>query len=382
MKKICFLSSAHPPLDKRVFAKEATSLAASGFCVTHLCPGTKVDEYTVDGVKIITFPRRRGKLGRLATLPELYRKARLLSASAYHCNEPDSAVVGALLRITTGTRVVFDVHEHYPGQILRSVPFGTRAVSRVSTRVVIELLGLMMHMVVLAKPSVERDLALSRKRHLLILNATSVNYGGAVANRQPDGRENDAFTFVHLGVLRKERGSEQLLDAIAELRRRGRVDVSVRIIGEFEDGTEREFVRKAQSLGIADLIDLHDWMPFEDAYRLVEASDAGLVLFQRSLPNNVRGMPHKMFDYMVAGIPVIAPNFAADIAGVIGPSKAGLLVDTGDPVALAGAMEDLARDRELASSLGSNGRNAVVDSYSWEAEAAKLEAAYERLLDG
>src|SRR6266581_8025639 len=111
---ICFLSSEHPPFDKRVFDKEALSLSAAGYMVIHLCPGDGKSK-AVDGVSIRTYVRGPGWRGRFFFLPRLYRLAADVNADCYHCNEVDSWFVGVMLRVRKGKRLVFDVHEHYPG---------------------------------------------------------------------------------------------------------------------------------------------------------------------------------------------------------------------------------------------------------------------------
>src|SRR2546425_1019226 len=112
--KICFLSSVHPPLDKRVFEKEARSLASEGFDVVHIAPDERPGRWTENGVRIITFARARGLSGRILSLARLYRLAVREAASCYHCNEVDSWLVGVCLKTTRRSVVVFDVHEHYP----------------------------------------------------------------------------------------------------------------------------------------------------------------------------------------------------------------------------------------------------------------------------
>ncbi len=95
--RVCFLSSMHPPLDKRVFEKEAKTLVNAGYQVTHLAPddgGARV----IDGIQIRTFRKPQGLFARVFQLPSLYRKARKIDADIYHCNEVDSFLVGIALR--------------------------------------------------------------------------------------------------------------------------------------------------------------------------------------------------------------------------------------------------------------------------------------------
>lgn len=356
-------------------------MAAAGFRVIHLCPDDGKGARTEGGVEIVTYPRRRGKVRRLAGLVDLGRRANRLDADAYHCNEPDSWVIGVLLSIVSKKAVVFDCHEHYPGQVVRWLPAGTRRLGAGTTKYILQLLGLATDLIVLAKYSVADDFSWSKRKQLVILNTTPVSSLRERAATGVPSVHDDNFRFVHIGVIRRERGSEQLLDAVELLASRGRRDFKIVIVGEFKDGSEDSFFSRAENLGVRDLIDFHRWMPFDEAFELVCQSNAGLILFQKGLENNVRAMPHKMFDYMLAGIPVIGPSFAIDVVGVIQETKAGLLIDTSDAAALATAMEQLIDDRSFAKELGTNGRRAVLERYNWECDASKLVDAYRSLFD-
>ena len=122
--RICFLSTVHTARDKRVFEKEAVSLAEAGHEVVHLCPGDEPE--TVErGVRIVTYQPAHGLVRRSLGLVSLYRRARAIGAECYHCNEVDSWLVGVALKITGRLRrqasagqgrplLVFDVHETFP----------------------------------------------------------------------------------------------------------------------------------------------------------------------------------------------------------------------------------------------------------------------------
>jgi glycosyltransferase involved in cell wall biosynthesis len=379
---ICFVSAEHPAFDKRVFEKEAVSLARAGFEVTHVCPGPAEGRERARGVEVVTYTRRRGKVGRLLSLAKLFRLARSVNADAYHCNEPDSWLVGILMRLLHGRLAVFDCHEHYPGQVVRWVPAGFRRAAVHLIRYYLQVMGLLTHLIVLAKYSVADDFSWSSRRHVVVLNTTRLE--ALQRNRERTGLTGAAggmapFAFVHIGVFRRERGSEQLLDAMRELARRGRRDYRVVLIGEFKDGSEQDFFHKADAAGVRELIDFHRWMPFEAAFERVGRCQAGLVLFQKDVLNNVYGMPHKMFDYMLAGLPVIAPDFAPDIVRVLRDSSAGLLIDTADARALADVMQRLIDDPDEAAAIGRRGQEAVFARYHWEADAATLMQAYGEL---
>ena len=83
------------------------------------------------------------------------------------------------------------------------------------------------------------------------------------------------------------------------------------------------------------------------------------------------GSPTKLFEYMAVSKPVIASRLG-QIADVIRDSENGLLVEPGDPSALAHAIERLAQDESLRARLGAAARDTVIKGYTWRHNAARV----------
>jgi glycosyltransferase involved in cell wall biosynthesis len=104
----------------------------------------------------------------------------------------------------------------------------------------------------------------------------------------------------------------------------------------------------------------------------------GIVPFH-PVPNLINSWPTKLFEYMCAGIPVVASDFPL-WREIIEKAKCGLLVDPLKPVQLAGAIEYLLTHAKEAEEMGRNGRAAVHRLFSWKSEERKLVDLYRAIL--
>jgi glycosyltransferase involved in cell wall biosynthesis len=96
-------------------------------------------------------------------------------------------------------------------------------------------------------------------------------------------------------------------------------------------------------------------------------------------PNHLGVRSNKAFEYMAAGLPVIAPDFPAWRA-LMDETGAGVTVTPTDPAAIADAITTLLRDPVRAAEMGRRGRQAVRERYNWEAESERLLQLYARLV--
>jgi glycosyltransferase involved in cell wall biosynthesis len=375
--RICFLSALHPPYDKRVFDKEARTLAAAGFDAIHLAPGDGSDR-VVDGVRVVTFPGPQGLKQRIGQLRRLYRQAAVLDADVYHCNEVDSWAVGVALRWLRGSACVFDVHEHYPEDFVEMrFPPILHPFVKTMVRMVMWLLARGTDRVVLAKRSLEKDFRhYPKEKAFLVQNFVPLAELPPLGQVKPVAESDRPLRLIHLGLVNRVRGWPQMLEGLARARQQ---DVELLVLGEIGGGEEDAFHETAKRLGLASRVRHKAWLPFAEAMQEVVSADVGVIMFQPGYFNHVHALPHKLFDYMGGGLPVIAPDFAVEVAHIVGESGCGLLVDSADPQAFADAIDRMASDSASRHVMGVRGRQAVENAYNWEAEGMRLVAMYKEM---
>jgi hypothetical protein len=107
-------------------------------------------------------------------------------------------------------------------------------------------------------------------------------------------------------------------------------------------------------------------------------ASAGLVLY---LPEgqNHGAMPHKLFEYMAAGIPVIATDLKL-WRKLLDGIDCVFFVDPRKPEAIAEAIQYVIDHPEEAARMGRIGREAVHTRYNWESQARVLVKLYGGLL--
>jgi glycosyltransferase involved in cell wall biosynthesis len=368
----------HQANDKRVHDKEARALHNAGFNVVHICPAgtaSAAETFLADGVRVWQYPTRPGIWNRVLQLRRLYRLASSENADAYHANEVDSWFVVAALKLFKGKRAVFDVHEHYPSVFAESrFPRFLRPFVASAVRVTYRLLVPLTDRIVLAKLSVSDDFKCEARKKVLVRNFTPVGTLAIAPARTPRS-EADPMTIVHLGLFNKLRGWPQVLEAIAMSDERARLLV----IGTINDGTETEFKDRVRELGLADRVAMLGWMPFNEAFDHLLKADVGLIAFQPHIQNHIFAMPHKLFDYMAAGMSVLMPKQAVEVAPIVQEAQCGLLIDPADPNDIARAIQSLLCDPQAALEMGKRGQEAVRQTYNWEAEAQHLITMYKKL---
>jgi glycosyltransferase involved in cell wall biosynthesis len=176
--------------------------------------------------------------------------------------------------------------------------------------------------------------------------------------------------IVCVGRLVHHKGQAVLLEAVAELARRGR-PVTLTVVG---DGPKRSSLEQlAQRLGIADSVTFTGSVAQDRIRDLYATGD----IF--CLPSFAEGLPVVLMEAMAVGLPVVTSRIMG-IPELVEDGVSGLLVPPGRPDELAGALEQLIRDPDRRHRMGAAGRDRVVAEFDVSRSAAKLGEIFRREL--
>jgi glycosyltransferase involved in cell wall biosynthesis len=125
---------------------------------------------------------------------------------------------------------------------------------------------------------------------------------------------------------------------------------------------------------------LLDAVPVGQLLSFTSSADVGLCLIQNLGASYYYSLPNKLFEYVAAGVPVVASNFP-EIASFVESDKVGLVAEPDNEDEVVRAIEQLLTNPEMHREFVDNCLKAA-ERYTWENESLKLVRAIENLIDG
>ena len=369
MANIVHLTSAHPRYDTRIFIKQCRSLSERGHDVTLVVADGLGDE-RIAGIRIVDVGRPAGRIDRvLRTTRRVLRTALRLDADVYQLHDPELLPAGLRLK-RNGKRVIFDSHEDVPTQLLAKPYLGK--VSRLTLsrafRLYEDYACRRFDGLIAATPFIRERLAKLHPHTVDINNYPLLQEFDGVPDWDRKLQE-----VCYVGSISAIRGIRELVRACELLHSPARLA----LVGTFsEPALEREVVRfpgwrRVQAHGHLDRVGVQ---------QVLRRAMAGIVTLH-PVVNYLDALPVKMFEYMAAGLPVIASRFPL-WQDIVEGNQCGVCVDPGTPAAIAAAIDHFCRHPHIARRMGENGRRAVHTRYNWGSEADKLAAFYDAVLPG
>lgn len=198
----------------------------------------------------------------------------------------------------------------------------------------------------------------------VVSNITKTNYF-----RDHFGISESQRIILYQGGLSPGRGVELLLNAFKQ-----RVGQDAVIIFMGYGPLDKEI---KQGASMSDLVFFHKAVPPHDLLTYTAAADIGISYIQNTCLSYYYCMPNKLFEYMMAGLPVLVSNMK-EMSSFVTQYKVGVIIKEESPEAINQAIDEmLAMD---LSEMKTNARNAAV-RFSWDVQERKMLQAYRTMFN-
>lgn len=324
--------------DNRVF-KECKTLQKNGYDVTLVA--TRFDRSLPIEEELEGFKVRRFNVGRIKFLPlnlllfwfsiiKYYR-----NSSVFHCNDlyalPPAYFIKKILK--KRAKIVYDCHEHETeAQIYIGNP-----ILKMSAKIIERKMIPYADKVIVVSKSIRDDYVDMYKINppALVMNCPNFHtYKNEEYFRKVFKIPKENIILLYVGIYKQGRGLERLISLFKRATKKNK-KLSL-VLLTWGDGIEKlkESIKDDKNIFI------HGSAPLNVFMGYVASADFGVLLLENISKNNDYALPNKLFDYVMAKLPVITSNLK-EMAQFINENKVGYVVDLNDEKKIIDLMVNL-----------------------------------------
>jgi len=380
--KVCLIVSNKFTNDARVY-KEAETLSKNNFKVVVFATNPQkklpekeiINQFVVKRLPIETY-KLRLKLHKLVSqfIPALLR-LRAEKAEIYHASDLDTLMIAYLACLGRKTKLIYDSHELWleRQEIFGSASILTRSIYRfmlLQEKMLINKVDLVI--------TVSDSIAQYLKNHYRIKKPEIVRNCPRLLTRERNQIFKDKFNLsnkkivLYQGNLTKERGLMELVESTQWFSE----DVVLILMGEGDLIKELKNYVKLKSLDKK--VFFHEPVPLQDLSKYTASAEIGVIPYLNLSLNHYFSLPNKLFEYLHAGLPVVASNFP-EISRIINSEKVGVTFNPSDPKDISAKINSVFSNQKKYKNMKERSIK-VAKKYTWENESKVLLRAYSGVL--
>jgi len=186
-----------------------------------------------------------------------------------------------------------------------------------------------------------------------------------------EGGSRASAVALYQGQIQRPRGMDQLVEAAQYLDDH----VALFLIGPCEPEYLAELKAEARQTGAEDKVFFLPAVPPHELAAFTASADVGVMVRLKDRLNVYysAGATNKLYEYLMAGLPVVTPNYPG-FPEVVEAEGVGRCVDPTDPRAIAEAINGVLRDPEGRAAMQKKALRLARDVYNWEASFERIHA--------
>jgi|SRR6185369_1529991 len=300
------------------------------------------------------------------TVKAIFHGARL-QPSIVHCHDTFALPAGWFLKLLYKSKLIYDAHE------LESNKNGQNRLLSYATLMIEKFCWNKIDLIVSVSDSIIEWYVntFGKISNILVLNSPDLNVENHDVTKYCEkyfhnvyGIDDGKLVFAYLGILGHGRGIEAILDAFTA----PMLDAHLVFIGKGVLASKIDHYSRQYSN-----VHLHDPVPHEQVVSLVKHANFGLCFIENVSLSDYYCLPNKLFEYVFAGLSVLACDFP-EIKNVVTRYSLGIC-----------CTPDESNIRSAVNSVIQNGvvkkANGDLHELSWSAQASRLKTAYSELLN-
>jgi glycosyltransferase involved in cell wall biosynthesis len=273
-----------------------------------------------------------------------------------------------LLLSLGGRKVIYDAHEDTPLQTLSQhwIPRWLRRPVSLLYRVLEWFAGRRFEAIVAAEPAIAARYP--SEKTVLVRNFPRTSAFSSI-DAQPYEEREPLITYV--GSIAEKRGAKELVQAIHLVKT---ANARLNLCGTFHPARLQTELRAHPGW---QRVSATGWIDRFAVVRVLSASRIGMVTLH-PIPKYLRAYPTKLFEYMAAGLPIVASDFPL-WRELVEQFDCTIFVDPMSPEETASAIDYLLENPDVAREMGERGRAAAVRYFDWSIDEPALLALYDRI---